>query len=42
MGDSSKEKKRLREVENSALQGNNVELVTKLIGELVGLLVKEE
>ncbi|XP_050258807.1 uncharacterized protein LOC126703778 [Quercus robur] len=42
MGDSSKEKKRLREAENSALQGNNVELVTKLKGELVGLLVKKE
>lgn len=38
----SQKKKRMREAENSALLGNNVELVAKLKGELVGLLAKEE
>ena len=32
----------MREAENSILQGNNVELVAKLKGELVGLFAKEE
>lgn len=38
----AQKKKRMREAKNSALQGNNVELVAKLKGELVGLLAKEE
>lgn len=40
--ESAEKKKRMRAVEASALQGNNVELVAKLIGELVGLITKEE
>ena len=38
----AQKKKRMREAENSALQGNNVELVAKLKGEFVGLLANEE
>ena len=42
LGKLLKRKKRIREAKALALQGNNVELVAKLKGELVGLIAKEE